>query len=160
MKKKIKILFIYSSTLIGIIIWLGIIFWAPYLKSRSSGLNVFIYAIFSPLCHQIQSRSFFLFEYPLAVCARCLGIYFGFLGGTGFFPFLRGFSNLNLPKTRTFILMSLPIVMDAVGSFFSFWVTSNWFRFITGFIWGMILPFYFITGIADFLVKTTHTEDF
>jgi len=87
MKKKSKILLVYFLTLCGIIIWLGVIFLAPYLKSQSSGLQAFCYGIFSPICHQNPSRSFFLFGYPLGVCARCFGIYFGFLGGTGLYPF-------------------------------------------------------------------------
>jgi len=157
MKKRNKIFLIYLLTVSGIIIWLGFIYLAPYLKSRSSGFNILIYAIFSPICHQNPSRSFFLFECPLGVCARCLGIYFGFLGGIAVYPFFKGLSNLNLPKTRTFIFVSLPIVIDFVGNFFRFWMASNWFRFITGFIWGMILPFYFIVGLTDYFIRASQT---
>ena len=152
MKKKSKILLIYFLTLNGIIIWLGVIFLAPYLKSHSSDLNIFFYAIFSPICHQNPSRCFFLFEYPLAVCARCFGVYFGFLGGTGLYPFLKGFSNITLPKTRVFIFVSLPIIIDTMGNFFHLWMTSSWFRFTVGFIWGMILPFYFIVGLTELFI--------
>lgn len=153
MNRENKALLVYFSTLTGIIIWLGVIFLAPYLKSRSSGLNIFTYALFSPFCHQISSRSFFIFGYPLAVCARCLGIYFGFLGGTGLFPLLRGFSNPALPKTRTFIIISLPMTVDLLGNLLRLWRTSNWLRFSTGFIWGVILPFYFILGLVDCLLN-------
>jgi uncharacterized membrane protein len=83
------------------------------------------------------------------VCGRCLGIYFGFLGGTVLYPFLKGFSHLNLPKARTFILLSLPIVIDTMGNFFRLWMTPIWFRFFFGFLWGTILPFYFIRGFTD-----------
>lgn len=153
MKKKIKILFVYLLTLSGIFIWIGAIFLAPYLRSCSSSLNIFIYSIFSPLCHQNPLRSFFFLGYPLAVCARCLGIYFGFFAGTGLYPFLKGFSNLALPKTQTFIFLSTPIVIDTLGNFLHLWMTSNWIRFILGFIWGAILPFYFIAGLADYFVR-------
>lgn len=159
MKQRNKILLIYSSTLIGIILWLGVVFMAPYLKSQSSDLNKFFYDIFSPICHQIQSRSFFLFGYPLAVCTRCFGIYVGFFVGTGLFPFLKGFSNLNLPKTKIFIFMSLPIAFDFIGNLLHFWVTPNWLRFITGFLWGKILPFYFIIGLTDLILKSARTKD-
>lgn len=160
MKKKYKILLVYLLTLCGIIIWLGVIFLAPYLKSQSLGLQAFCYGIFSPICHQNPSRSFLLFGYPLGVCARCLGIYIGFLGGTGLYPFFNKFSNLTLPKTRIFILMSLPVVIDTAGNFFRIWMTSNWPRFATGFIWGIILPFYFIIGLTDYLARENRTEDF
>ena len=157
MKKKNKILLVYLLTLCSIIVWLGIIFLAPYLKSQSSGLHAFCYGIFSPLCHQNPTRSFIFLGYPLGVCARCLGIYFGFLAGTGLYPLLKKFSNLNLPRAGIFILMSIPIVIDAAGNLLRIWITPNWPRFATGFIWGTILPFYFITGLTDYFIREKRT---
>lgn len=155
MKPKSKILIVYLFSLGGIIIWIGAIFLAPYLKSEFMTLNSFVYALFSPICHQILSRSFFLFGYPLAVCARCLGIYFGFFAGTALYPFLNGFSSLSLPKSRIFFILFLPIGIDTLGNFFNIWITSNRLRFGSGFIWGIILPFYFIFGMADLYMHLT-----
>jgi len=39
-------------------------------------------------------------------------------------------------------------------------MTSNWPRFATGFIWGIILPFYFIIGLTDYFVREKRTEGF
>ena len=152
MRDKNKILLIYFLTASGIIAWLYMIFLAPYLRSRSSGLNTFIYALFSPFCHQISSRSFSIFHHPLAVCARCLGIYFGFLGGMVLYPFVRGFSGISLPKVKTLVFLSVPIVIDAMGNYF-LWMSPSWLRFLLGVIWGLILPFYFIAGIADYFIN-------
>ncbi|UCC41036.1 MAG: DUF2085 domain-containing protein [Candidatus Aminicenantes bacterium] len=152
MKKKNKILLIYLLTASGIVAWLCIIFLAPYLKSRSFGLNTYIYSLCSPFCHQIPSRSFVIFHHPLAVCARCLGIYFGFLAGVVFYPFVRGFSEISLPKLKTFFFISLPIVIDTLGNLF-LWATPGWIRLLLGVIWGFILPFYFIAGLADYFVN-------
>jgi len=152
-KKKKKILIIYFLTLGGIVILLGIIILAPYLKSKSLSLNVFVYAIFSPVCHQIPSRSFFLFGYPLAVCCRCFGVYFGFFAGALLHPFLKGFSHTTLPKAKTFIIISFPLVLDTLGNFSRLWMTDNIIRFIIGFLWGLILPFYFIAGISDYFIN-------
>lgn len=153
MKKKNKILLIYFLTLVGVIFWLGLIILVPYLKSQSINLNVFVNAIFSPICHQTPSRSFFLFGYPLAVCGRCFGIYVGFFIGVLLYPFVNGFSVESLPKARMFILVSAPIVFDTVGNFFHLWMTPIIPRFIIGLIWGLLLPFYFITGITDFFLN-------
>lgn len=153
MKRKQRILLVYYLTLGGIIIWLGVIFLAPYLRSQDSSLSTFAYLIFTPICHQIPSRSFHLFGQPLAVCARCLGIYFGVLGGTGLYPLINGFSKLDLPRARIFIIVSLPMIMDAGGNFLNLWASSHWIRFVTGFLWGLILPFYFIVGVSDFVLK-------
>lgn len=153
MSRKTQAILAYSLILLGLIIWLGAIFLAPYLKSRSDQRSAFFYAIFSPVCHQIPSRSFFIFGHSLAVCARCLGVYSGILGGTILFPFFRGFSSLILPKTRTFILFSMPIATDALGNLLHLWRTSAELRFVTGFIWGVILAFYLIVGLTDLFFK-------
>lgn len=153
MKSKSRILTIYFFSLIGIVAWLGIVLLAPYLKSNNSGWSALFYAVFSPICHQIPSRSFFLFGYPLAVCGRCFGIYSGFFIGALFYPFLKGLSNTTLPRAKTFIFLSLPIVLDTFGNFLRLWITPNIPRFIIGFLWGLILPFYFIPGIIELFLS-------
>jgi uncharacterized membrane protein len=40
-------------------------------------LSATAYAFFSRICHQDPARSFWIGGVPLAVCARCLGIYAG-----------------------------------------------------------------------------------
>lgn len=151
--QKIRLVAIF--TLVGTLIWIGTIFLAPFLRHQSFSSHVFLYAIFSPICHQIPGRSFFFFGYPLAVCARCLGIYSGFLAGGLLYPLWNGFTSLRLPASRLFFLVTIPIGIDTLGNFFHIWTTPNWPRFILGFIWGIILPFYFIVGIADLLISLT-----
>jgi uncharacterized membrane protein len=143
------ILLAYAATAIGILLWMGGIFLAPYLRARSSPWQSLAYAVFKPVCHQIPSRSFYRFGAPLAVCARCLGIYSGFLIGVFLYPLVRGFRRLALPQARVFLLASLPIVLDTLGNFFQLWNTSNSVRMVIGIVWGIPLPFYVITGIAD-----------
>jgi uncharacterized membrane protein len=148
------VLLVYGFTFIGTLAWIGAIFLAPYLKSRSSGAAAsFLYAIFSPVCHQIPSRSFYFHGFPLAVCGRCLGIYAGFLAGLVIYPFARGFSKIALPSGRLFILLSLPVGADFVGGLLGLWASPNWIRFSTGFLWGVILPFYFMTGVSELLLR-------
>jgi len=148
-----KIHAVYSITLIGILIWIAAVFAAPYLKSQSSVYGSLIYAVFSPTCHQIPSRCLSLFGYPLAVCTRCLGIYLGFFLGTSVFPVFQKFSSVSLPKAKTLVLLSLPIVIDTAGNVVSLWSSPHWVRLATGVIWGGILPFYFIPGIADIFLR-------
>ena len=51
---------------------------APYLAASGYGLmTLTIFWFFSPICHQDPARSFWIFGAPIAVCARCLGIYLG-----------------------------------------------------------------------------------
>jgi uncharacterized membrane protein len=153
MSQRKRIALVYFLTLGGILLWVVIIFLAPYLKSRGSGLNAFAYMFFAPICHQIPGRSICIFGHPLAVCARCLGIYIGFLGGMGIYALKRGFAVITMPKVRTFILVTSPLVLDGLGNLFHLWNTPNWLRLSTGVLWGSILPFYFITGVADFFIQ-------
>ena len=146
-----KILLVYFATLFGILVFIGLIFLAPYFNNRSSILGNIIYLVFSPLCHQNASRCFYFLGYPLAVCARCLGIYIGFMLGTFLYPAVRGFSSIYLPQTKLFLCLSAPVVLDTLGNFLLIWSTPGWIRFVFGLTWGWILPFYFITGVVDFL---------
>lgn len=140
----------------GIILWIAAIFAAPYFTSQSSAYGELIYAIFSPICHQIPTRCLTLDGYPLAVCTRCLGIYIGFFLGTTLFPFFRGLSSESLPKARILVLLSIPIVIDTAANVVSLWASPHWLRLITGLIWGVILPYYFIPGVADALKRLNY----
>lgn len=51
---------------------------APLLSTSGYGLAALaILLFFSPVCHQDPARSFWILGTPIAVCARCLGIYLG-----------------------------------------------------------------------------------
>lgn len=148
-----KIAAIYIATLIGILLWIAALFYAPYLKKLSSPLSGFLYAVFSPTCHQTPSRCFYAFGYPLAVCARCLGVYSGFLLGMLIFPFLRGFSKMSMPRAKTLIVLSIPIFIDATGNILGLWTSAAWLRFLTGIVWATIFPFYFLAGLTDYILR-------
>ena len=149
---------VWSLTFCGSIAWLAAIFLAPWLSGRgASGAARFVYAAFAPFCHQIAERCFVVSGHPLAVCGRCLGIYAGFAAGLILYPLVRGFTRISLPQTRLFLMSMLPMAVDAVAGLLGFWSSPIEFRFVTGFAWGMILPFYFVTGVVD-LLRTRKTR--
>lgn len=154
MKVKTKVALIYLLTLVGIIIWLSAIFYASYLRNRSSPFSGLLYAVFAPTCHQIPSRCFYAFGNPVAVCARCLGIYAGFFLGTLLYPMARGLSPSAVPKAKTFLLLSAPIVADTAGNMLGLWMSVHWLRLVTGVVWGSILPFYFLAGLTDLILRS------
>lgn len=43
--------------------------------------SFWVYLLFRPLCHQQAGRSFWIAGAPMALCARCLGIYLGAMIG-------------------------------------------------------------------------------
>jgi len=143
---------VYAVTFLGTLAWIAAIFLAPYLRSRSSGAASFLYAIFAPICHQIPSRCFYFHGFPLAVCGRCLGIYVGFFAGLAAYPFVRGFNKIALPPVRLFVLLSLPAGIDFAGGLVGAWTSPIWVRFGTGFVWGVLLPYYLLTGVCELLL--------
>lgn len=153
MRRRAKASLIYGLTLVGTLAWLGAIILAPYLRSRGVRLNSLIYAVFAPTCHQIPSRSFHLWGFPLAVCGRCMGIYAGFLAGALALPFIRGLGRTDPPRVWSFVLATAPMVVDALGNFFGLWFTGNVLRSATGFVWGVILPFYLLAGLNSLFLR-------
>jgi uncharacterized membrane protein len=153
-----RIIIAYGLMLAGIVLWMGAILLAPYLRSRGSGLAPWLYACFAPLCHQIPDRSFRLFGQPLAVCARCFGIYAGFLAGAAAYPRIRGFSRPPLPDTRLFLALSAPIAIDAAANILRIWTLGNFPRFLTGMAWGTILPFYLMAGLGDLVLSKAESR--
>jgi uncharacterized membrane protein len=144
------VLTVYILTAAGTAIWLSAIFLAPALAARgSAGAARLLYATFSPICHQIPGRCFTFHGHPLAVCGRCLGIYTGFAAGLVLYPFIRGFSKLALPSLRIFLPLTLPMALDGAAGILGIWASPIGVRFATGAVWGMVLPFFFVTGLAD-----------
>jgi uncharacterized membrane protein len=144
-----KVVLVYGLTAAGTLAWLAGIFLAPYLRSQGVRWAGLVYALYSPVCHQLASRSLCAWGYPLGVCARCLGIYLGFGAGVVGYPFVRGFRRVALPGTGLFLLISSPIVVDTAANFLRVWTTSGGIRLATGFLWGTLLPYYLITGFAE-----------
>jgi uncharacterized membrane protein len=140
---------VYLLSVTATLAWLSAIFLAPYLRSRSSGAAGLLYAVFSPVCHQIPGRCFALSGYPLAVCGRCLGIYVGFLAGLAVYPVVRGFSKPTLPRVRIIGLACVPAGLDVLAGALGLWASPIGFRFATGFLCGTPLPFYFMSGVVD-----------
>ncbi len=82
---------LYLVILAGAVIWCVLILLAPISASAGwRGTADFLYAFFHRICHQLEGRSLHYAGEPLAVCARCTGIYAGFLAGVAVFPLLRG----------------------------------------------------------------------
>ena len=138
-------------TLIVFSVFLGGVFLAPWLQSRSSVWANFVYAVYSPFCHQLPDRSLSCFGHPLSVCSRCLGIYLGILGGLLFSPLTWKRRPPFIPGRKVFFSLSTPIALDTAGNLLRLWSSSNSLRLFTGLIWGALLPFYFVAGIVDFL---------
>ncbi len=131
---------------------------APLLMARGSRSAVLLYAAFSPLCHQDPERCFLLAGFPMAVCARCSGIYLGSFLGLVVRPFVRPLADLRPPRPPAFLAVSLPLAVDAAGNILRLWSSPAPIRFAVGLLWGLILPFYFLSGLGGLFASRSETQ--
>jgi uncharacterized membrane protein len=125
-----------------------------------------IHLVYSPLCHQLPERSFFLYGpqatysrdelrgavgdsltrrypgdaqigYKLAVCERCTGIYTAWL----FFGILFSLARSRLAPlpARAFLALLAPVAIDGVGQLVGLWSSSWQGRLITGALFSLAI---------------------
>lgn len=83
------------------------------------------------LCHRMPERSFFIKGYQFPVCARCTGILIGYIIGIIYIIFCN-----KLGYILELILM-LPILIDGIGQYRGYFVSTNIRRLITGILAGI-----------------------
>lgn len=133
--------------LFSIFFWFFLILIAPYLTYLGGvyeSISYFIYYLFSFICHQQPSRSFFLFEYKFAVCARCTGIYLGALIAVIIYSLFKEIDETKTPSKWPLIISLIPIGIDGLGQLIGLWESNNFLRLITGFIFGFVVLFYLL----------------
>ncbi len=143
---------------------------APVLAhGGEQGLARAIHIAFTPFCHQLPERSFFLFGpqatytadelsrvgvealsrrftgtpelgYKVAVCQRCLAIYAAWLGFGLLFGLVR--ARLRPIQPRSFLLLLIPIAVDGVGQLFGLWASSWQSRLVTGAMFALALVWF------------------
>lgn len=147
-KKQAKI--VWLITVFIATIWLALIVSAPILETN--GVNVFsqpIYKFFSWVCHQISNRSFHYHDLPFAVCARCFGVYAGFLLGLLVYPFFRKLENVEpFPRVWLFLAM-IPMGIDFSLGFFEIWENTHFSRLITGGILGFACAIFIVPALVE-----------
>ncbi len=145
---------VWLVTASGTAVWLALIVLAPWLAGRgSTGAARLVYAVFAPVCHQIPGRCLSFHGQPLAVCGRCLGIYLGFAAGLVIYRIVRGFDRPALPSARAFLIATLPMALDGLAGLLGLWRSPIGVRAATGFVWGTLLPFFFVGGVSDAFAK-------
>jgi len=147
---------VYFVVLVGSLLWCTGIIATPFLASSGGFGHDFGRALsrfYSTICHQIDGRSFHFHGEPLAVCARCSSIYFGFLAGTLLFPFLRRVVQRRIPPRVLLLVAVLPILIDAGLNLFGLHGSSLETRAITGGFFGLLVPFLIVPSATVALTE-------
>jgi len=129
---------------------LALIFAAPAALSYGHPLlGSVIYQIFRPFCHQIPARSFYFEGHPLAVCARCSGLYIGFAAGVLVYPLVRSVRRSDAPARVWLIAAALPTTTDFALGFSGIWANTHLSRSVTGALLGAVVAFFVVPGLVD-----------
>ena len=101
-------------------LWCGLILSFPILLHSAQPLLASgIYLVFTKICHQDPSRSFWLGGIPLPACMRCTAVYFSFLGAVSVWPLLRRTkardSHLKWLLLAAVVLMTVDAGLDFTG---------------------------------------------
>jgi uncharacterized membrane protein len=156
--------------------WLGIINFhlllfilgsisAPYLSYLGEGgIAKYIYGFYGISCHQIPSRSFFIFNHSpahgggsfgqIAICARCFSFY-AFLLIFGLWLSLKNVRPLN---RKTAFFLALPIMADVLLQALGIKESTNLLRVTTALLLSLSISFYIYPRIHLNLNPYGHTH--
>ena len=147
---------VWGVTLAIVVVWVGAIVLAPLSRLGGWGIDLPIYSFFGYICHQLPERSFHLGVEQLAVCSRCVGVYFGLLAGLLVYPLWRKIDDIE-PLPRIWLLLSMvPIAIDWSLTVFGIWENTHLSRFITGLILGVACATYIIPALVEIKRNLAH----
>lgn len=128
----------YTILLLGSFTWCVLLFIPPLAAGGvlpCESIAPECYRFFHKICHQYDSRTFFLFEHKLAVCIRCTSIYVGFFVGIACVPLFRKRSLQFFPW---FVIASLPMLIDVLLDIVGIHSSTSLTRLSTGMLFGII----------------------
>jgi uncharacterized membrane protein len=100
---------------------------------------------FRMMCHGIERRCFTLFDVPMPICARCVGVYAGLLFGVALFwivPFLR-----ERVMRSVAIAAVIPLAVDGLTQLARLRESNNSLRLATGLIAGLAFGLWALSAI-------------
>lgn len=147
---------VYFTFLAFSFIWILLIFLAPIL-AVSDGItgkfSDFIYIFFSGVCHQDIERSFHVSGHILGVCSRCVMVYIGFFIGVLVYPFIYKLNNSDQPNLLLLFFFTFLLFLDVFLDMTDILKNTFFSRSVTGFLIGLVLPFYLIPGFVKFFYE-------
>ena len=139
----------WGATVVLALAFMSLIVGAPLARAHGQGTFAFMaYSAFAGLCHQLPERSFYLAGYPLAVCARCFGIYAGFTLGLLLYPLVRSLRDESVPARAWLVVAALPTAVDFTLGITGVWANTHTSRALTGAFLGAGAVFYIMPGLC------------
>jgi uncharacterized membrane protein len=119
---------------------------APWLERIGSPAGSWLRLAFAPTCHQQPGRCLALGDGPLAVCARCAGLYAGGVLGllTTVISGVR-----RRPTLHVLVAALVPTVLDVAAGLGGLAGLPNWPRFAVAVVPGAVLGLLLADAVAD-----------
>src|SRR4030042_7152551 len=116
----------------------------------------------SALCHQLPERSYFLDGVQMPLCARCIGIHFGFvLSAIYLSTGPRRFSSV-LPRVWQLAVLGAVMsifLIDSILSYSGLSTSDNLRRTLSGLALGVPLPFLLVPLLTYILFPKVRSEE-
>ncbi len=128
---------------------------APYLSFLGlERVAKYIYWIYGLSCHQVPSRSFFIFDHQIAVCARCFSFYVSMLA----FGILVSLIDVRPLDRKIAFLLVVPILIDVLLQTLGIKESTNLLRVTTAVLLSLCLSFYGYPRIRASIERSTKHE--
>lgn len=133
-KKQFKIFIFSVFTIYSLFFIIGSTFAPIMAHLHKYDLSARLTTLYMFSCHQQPNRSFWIFNYPMALCCRCYGFYIG----TAITSLLLLIKEIKI-NIKIISIMSLIVIFDlAINYFNKNYNTGNFVRFTVGLIMGTI----------------------
>ncbi|MGB8656532.1 MAG: DUF2085 domain-containing protein [Candidatus Zixiibacteriota bacterium] len=103
-------------------------------------MSKMVYAFYGLFCHQKASRSFFLLENQVAICARCLSFYCSLL----FLSLWTSLRRLRPIDLKLALILIAPAALDVLSQTLRLRESTNLLRVTTGALLGMSAGLYLL----------------
>jgi uncharacterized membrane protein len=127
-------------------LWTAGVVLAPWLIAHDLVLGYWLRFIYRPGCHQIADRCLDLGFGPMAVCARCAGLY---LGGTLALVWITVSNRPFRPRPVWLAVVAAPTVLDFAAGQLGLQSLGNWTRFAVALPVGLLAGLY----LGDALIE-------
>ena len=141
------------TTMAGL--WTAGVVLAPWLAAHDSVLGGWLRLLYRPGCHQISERCLDLGFGPMAVCARCAGLY---LGGTLALLWTTARNRPFRPRPIWLAIVAAPTVLDFVAGQLGLPSLGNWIRFAVALPLGALAGLYLGDALIEIVRLNSRKE--
>ena len=138
------------------LLWTAGVVAAPWLATHGWFLAPWLRLVYRPGCHQIAERCLDLGFGPLAVCARCAGLYLGGCLGL-LWTTLRNRSSR--PRPLWLAIVAAPTVLDFVAGQIGLPSLGNWPRFALAVPLGLLAGLYLGDALLEIVRQNTRPAE-